>query len=49
MEECRDPTTAGSWTVVEGICEASRVAQAVMENNQKAGGKRGVVISTRRS
>ena len=49
MSVCRDPKTAGSWMVVRGTCEASRVAQAEMENDQKAGGKRGVVYSTRRS
>jgi hypothetical protein len=47
MSVCRDPRTAGTWQVVEEICQPSRVAQAASENahERKA---RGVVISTRR-
>ena len=49
MSVCRDEKTRGTWTVVRDICLPSQVAQAEMENDQKAGGKRGVVYSTRRS
>jgi hypothetical protein len=48
MSECRDPKTAGSWTVVEEVCQPSRVSAAVSENVQKAK-KRGVVLMTRRT
>lgn len=45
---CRDPKTAGSWQVVEDVCQPSRVAQAVAEN--AAGSKRrGVVLITHRT
>jgi MinD superfamily P-loop ATPase len=45
---CRDHNTAGHWDVVEDTCEASRVAEAVMENNVKAEVKRrGLIVSTR--
>ena len=44
MSQCRDPRTAGSWEVVPGTCEPSRVAQAVMEDNKR----RGLVVMTRR-
>ena len=45
MSECRDPKTAGSWTVTEVICEASRVAQATAENSKS----RGAVFNTHRT
>jgi hypothetical protein len=48
VSECRDPKTAGSWTVVEEICQPSRVAQVKAEDAQKAK-KRGVVLMTRRT
>ena len=47
MSQCRDPKTAGTWRVVEGVCQPTRVAQAVAENNARDK-KRGVVLSTRR-
>jgi len=46
MSVCRDVSTAGTWTVVEDVCQPSRVAQAAAEN---LGKRRGVVLSTRRS
>lgn len=46
---CRDPATAGQWQVIEGVCQPSRVAQAIAENNaQEPSRRRGVVLSTRR-
>lgn len=49
MSVCRDPRTAGQWRVIEGICEASRMAQAIAENNRKdEHPRRGLVLSTRR-
>jgi len=48
MSVCRDPSTAGSWTVVRDVCQPSRIAQAVSEDVAKSK-KRGVVISTRRT
>lgn len=47
MSECRDPKTAGTWTVETEICQASRVAQAVAED--KDGKARGVHYLTRRT
>lgn len=48
MSACRDPKTAGSWQVVEDVCQPTRVAQAAAEN--AAGSKRrGVVLMTRRT
>jgi hypothetical protein len=43
---CRDPSTAGRWTVMEDLCQPSRVAQAKQEEvfEQK---RRGVQIATR--
>jgi hypothetical protein len=43
---CRDPDTAGRWTVIQEICQPSRVAQAVSEDVAKDG-RRGVQINTR--
>ena len=48
MSVCRDPSTAGSWTVVQHVCQPSRIAQAVSEDVAKSK-KRGVVLSTRRT
>ena len=48
MSVCRDPSTAGSWTVVEEICQPTRVAQVKAEEGVKSK-KRGVVILTRRT
>jgi len=45
MSECRDKKTAGSWLVIEDICQPSRVAQATVENSKT----RGAVFSTRRT
>jgi len=44
MSECRDPKTAGTWQVLQEVCQPSRVAQAVAE---EAG--RGVVLTTKRT
>jgi hypothetical protein len=50
MTVCRDPATAGQWQVIEGVCQASRIAQAVAENNVRdASPRRGIVLSTRRT
>ena len=48
MSVCRDPATAGSWTVVQDVCQPTRVAQAAFEDVAKSK-KRGVVVSTRRT
>lgn len=48
MSECRDPRTAGTWTVQEEICQPSRIAQAVAEDTGKSK-RRGVVLMTRRT
>jgi len=45
MSVCRDPRTAGTWTVQRDTCYPSQVAQAVMED----GRRRGEVIMTRRT
>lgn len=47
ISECRDPKTAGSWRVVEQICEPSRVAQAAAENAFESK-RRGVLFLTQR-
>lgn len=47
MSVCRDPSTAGTWQVEEQICEPTRIAQAVAENNAEAK-RRGVMLLTRR-
>lgn len=50
MSECRDPKTEQTWSVVEEICQPSRIAQAVADNNAKAEKKvRGVVLKTVRN
>ena len=48
ISECRDPATAGSWTVVEQVCEPSRIAQAASEQAFQAK-QRGRVFLTRRT
>lgn len=48
VSECRDPKTAGSWTVIEEICQPSRVAQAKAEEVFERK-RRGVVLMTRRT
>ena len=48
MSVCRDPATAGKWTVVQTVCQPTRIAQAEAENVAKSK-KRGVVLSTRRT
>jgi hypothetical protein len=50
MSECRDPRTAGSWEVLEQICQPSRVTQAVAEGIRESKTKRrGVMLLTRRT
>jgi hypothetical protein len=44
MSVCRDPSTAGTWKVIQETCEPSRVAQAVSESSKA----RGLVLMTRR-
>lgn len=46
IAQCRDRATAGSWTVVEDICQPTRVAQAAAENAAKRK-RRGVVFLTK--
>lgn len=46
MSLCRDPSTAGRWQVMENVCQATRVAQAVAEDVAQ-GKRRGVVLSTK--
>jgi hypothetical protein len=48
LSECRDPKTAGTWEVIEDICQPSRVAQAVSED-LSASKRRGIVLMTRRT
>jgi hypothetical protein len=47
MSVCRDPRSAGTWEVLEEICQPSRVAQAASENAQERKA-RGLVVMTRR-
>jgi hypothetical protein len=50
MSVCRDPSTAGSWTVVQEVCQPTRVAQAEAEKVAEAKPKkRGVVFKTKRT
>jgi len=46
MSQCRDKKTAGSWQVIEDVCQPTRVAQAVAKDVARAG-RNGVVLSTR--
>jgi hypothetical protein len=46
MSECRDKRTAGTWTVETEICQPSRVAQKLAEENRET---RGLHIYTRRT
>ena len=47
---CRDPKTAGTWQVVREICQPSRVAQAVQDNDADSKrSQRGLQIVTRRT
>lgn len=48
MSVCRDPSTAGSWQVVEEICQPSRIAQATAETVADSK-RRGVVLMTIRT
>jgi hypothetical protein len=48
MSECRDPRTAGTWQVLDEICQPTRVSQAVAEDIQQSK-RRGVVLMTRRT
>jgi len=48
MSVCRDPSTAGSWTVVQEVCQPTRVAQARSEDLAKTK-TRGAVLMTRRT
>lgn len=48
MSVCRDPRTAGSWEVMEEICQPSRVSQAAAEAVRESK-RRGVVVMTRRT
>jgi len=48
MSVCRDPSTAGTWTVVQDVCQPTRIAQAVAEDLAKSK-KRGTMLSTRRT
>lgn len=48
MSQCRDKSTAGHWTVVEDVCQPSRVAQAVAQDIARTN-RRGVVLKTRRT
>lgn len=45
---CRDRKTAGSWQVVEEVCQPSVVAQVKAEQAHEAK-RRGVVIMTKRA
>lgn len=48
MSVCRDAKTAGSWQVVQDVCQPSRVAQAVAEGLAESKA-RGVMLLTRRT
>lgn len=49
MSVCRDPKTAGSWRVVEDVCQPSVVAQATAENLAEQKKRRGLVLMTHRT
>jgi hypothetical protein len=50
MSVCRDPRTAGSWQVVQEVCQPSLVAQVVAEQIATAEvRKRGVILKTQRT
>jgi hypothetical protein len=50
ISECRDPSTAQQWTVVQEVCQPSRIAEAVAENNSHGEvRKRGIVLKTVRN
>lgn len=46
MALCRDPRTAGTWQVLEDVCQPSRVSQAAADNVRESK-RRGVMIMTR--
>jgi hypothetical protein len=48
ISECRDPKTAGTWEVVQEVCQPSVVAQVTSEQAAEAK-RRGVQIATRRT
>jgi hypothetical protein len=48
MSQCRDASTAGSWTVVQEVCQPGRIAQAVSEDLASSK-RRGVMLATRRT
>ena len=48
MSQCRDKSTAGTWQVLEDVCQPTRVAQAVAKDIARTG-RNGVVLSTRRT
>ena len=49
MSICRDPKTAGTWSIVETICQPGRIIAAHVENAAKAGNPmRGVLVGSRR-
>jgi hypothetical protein len=48
MSQCRDRRTAGTWQVVQEVCQPTRVAQAVAEDVRDSK-RRGVVLLTRQT
>jgi len=48
MALCRDPHTAGTWQVLEDVCQPSRVSQAVAEGVRESK-RRGVMLMTRQT
>lgn len=49
VDECQDPKTAGSWQVIEHVCQPSLVVEATLDNaREESRKKRGVMYATRR-
>jgi len=50
MSVCRDPKTAGTWQVIESVCQPGRVMAAHAENAAESKKpRRGVVLGSRRT
>ena len=51
LEVCRDPATAGTWTVHQEVCQSCVVAEATRDNmaEEASGRRRGVHLYTGRT
>jgi hypothetical protein len=49
MAEARDPTTAGSWTVVVSTCQACVVLEAELDNQHEGARRRGLHTGIQRT